>query len=118
MRAAAWIAVNNQLHHKAIGRAQGDDMTRSSHGSIETISHLVDRHTIEIDDSFERFRDRYERAVPVFDSERFDSLVERGVDWRTILDATAENAPHDFIIYWSHDFTSLMGLAGDRGRCV
>jgi hypothetical protein len=34
------------------------------------------------------------------------------------LDATAENAPHDFILYWSHDFTSLMRLAGDRGRCV
>ena len=93
-------------------------MTQSSHGSIETISHQVDRHTIQIDDSFEGFRTRYERAVPVFESERFDSLVERDVDWQTILDATAENAPHDFILYWSHDFTSLMGLAGDRGRCV
>jgi hypothetical protein len=118
MCAAVGIAVNKQLHHKAIGRASGDNMTQSSNGSIETISHPVDRHTIQIDDSFEGFRNRYERAVPVFESERFDSLVERGVDWQTILDATAENAPHDFILYWSHDFTSLMGLAGDRGRCV
>jgi hypothetical protein len=93
-------------------------MTQSSTGAIETISHQVDRHTIQIDDSFEGFRRRYEEAVPVFDSQRFDSFVDRGVDWQTILDATAENAPHDFIVYWSHDFTSLMGLAGDRGRCV
>jgi hypothetical protein len=93
-------------------------MTYSLNGSIETISHRVDRLTIEIDDSFDRFRSRYEQAVPVFQSERFGSLVEKGVDWQTVIEATAENAPHDFILYWSHDFTSLMSLAGDRGRCV
>ena len=93
-------------------------MTQSVDGSIETISHQVDRLTIRIDDSFDGFRHRYEQAVPVFQSARFDSLVERHVDWRTVLEATTENAPHDFILYWSHDFTSLMSLAGDRGRCV
>ena len=93
-------------------------MTRSLSGMIETVSHQVDRLTIQIDDSFDGFRNRYERAVPVFRSERFGSLVERGVDWQTVLDATAENAPHDFILDWSNDFTSLMRLAGDRGRCV
>ncbi len=93
-------------------------MTQSLNGSIETISHQVDRLTIQIDDTFGGFRDRYEHAVPVFRSERFESLIERGVDWQTVLEATAENAPHDFILYWSHDFTSLMRLAGDRGRCV
>jgi len=85
---------------------------------IETISHRVDRLTIQVDDSFDGFRKRYEQAVPAFDSERFASLVEKGVDWQTILEATAESAPHDFILYWSGDFTSLMRLAGDRGRCV
>jgi Domain of unknown function DUF302 len=93
-------------------------MTQSLKGPIETISHQVDRLTIQIDESFDGFRNRYEQAVPVLQSERFDSLVERGVDWQTILDATAENTPHHFIRYWSHDFTSLMSLAGDRGRCV
>ena len=93
-------------------------MTQSLNRSIETISHQVDRLTIQIDDTFDGFRNRYEQAVPVFQSERFASLVEREVDWQTVLDATAENAPHHFILYWSHDFTSLMRLAGDRGRCV
>jgi hypothetical protein len=93
-------------------------MTQSVDGSIETISHQVDRLTIRIDDSFDGFRHRYEQAVPVFQGERFDSLVEKGVDWQTVLEATADNAPHDFILYWAHDFTSLMSLAGDRGRCV
>jgi hypothetical protein len=93
-------------------------MAESFNGSIETISYRVDRLTIQIDDSFDDFRDRYERAVPEFQTDRFDSLVARGVEWQTILDATAENAPHHFIAYWSREFTSLMGLAGDRGRCV
>ncbi len=93
-------------------------MIRSLSGTIETISHQVDRLTIQIDDSFDGFRNRYEQAVPVFQSERFAPLVERGADWQTVLEATAENAPHDFILYWSQDFTSLMRLAGDRGRCV
>jgi hypothetical protein len=93
-------------------------MTQLVDGSVETTSHQVDRLTIRINDSFDGFRDRYEQAVPKFQSARFDSLVERGVDWQTVLEATAQNAPHDFILYWSHDFTSLMRLAGDRGRCV
>jgi hypothetical protein len=93
-------------------------MTQSIYGSIETISHQVDRLTIQIDDSFDGFRNRYERAVPEFQRERFDAFIKEGVDWQTVLEATAENAPHDFILYWSHDFTSLMSLAGDRGRCV
>ena len=93
-------------------------MTQSLNRSIETISHQVDRLTIQIDDTFDGFRNRYEQAVPVFQSERFASLVEREVDWQTVLEATTENAPHDFILYWAHDFTSLMRLAGDRGRCV
>src|SRR6202789_2993316 len=93
-------------------------MTQSVDGSIETISHQVDRLTIRIDDSFDGFRHRYEQAVPVFQSARFDSLVERGVDWQPVLEATAESAPHDFILYLSSDSTSLMSLAGDRGRCV
>jgi hypothetical protein len=93
-------------------------MTQSVDGSIETISHQVDRLTIRVDDSFDGFRRRYEQAVPVFQSERFESLVERGADWQTVHEATADNAPHEFILYWSHDFTSLMSLAGDCGRCV
>ena len=93
-------------------------MTQSLNGSIETISHQVDRLTVRIDDTFDGFKNRYEQAVPVFQSERFEALIDRRVDWQTVLEATAENAPHDFILYWSHDFTSLMRLAGDGGRCV
>ncbi|RYJ22228.1 hypothetical protein CU044_5999 [Streptomyces sp. L-9-10] len=91
---------------------------RPSDGTIETVPHEVHRLTVQVNESFDAFRERYEHAVPVFRSERFAKLVEEGADWQTVLDATKENAPHSFIIYWSAEFTSLMRLAGDRGRCV
>ena len=52
-------------------------MTQSLNGSIETVSHQVDRLTIQINDSFDGFRNPYEQAVPVIQRERFDSLIER-----------------------------------------
>ncbi|GGJ66782.1 DUF302 domain-containing protein [Streptomyces brasiliensis] len=93
-------------------------IAKPSDGTIEAVPHEVIRFTIQIDDTYDNFRKRYEEAVPVFQSDRFADLVKEGADWRTVLEATAENAPHDFIIYWSGDFTPLMRLAGDRGRCV
>jgi hypothetical protein len=93
-------------------------MPQPSDGTIEIVRHSVRRITIQVDESFDEFRSRYETAVPVFQSDRFAGLVQKQVSWQDILDATADNAPHDFILYWSHDFTELMQLAGDRGRCV
>jgi hypothetical protein len=93
-------------------------MPQPSDGTIEVVEHPVRRITIQVDAPFDEFRSRYERAVPVFQSERVAVLVERQASWQEVLDAMAENAPHEFILYWSHDFTTLMRLAGDRGRCV
>ncbi|MCW2936797.1 MAG: hypothetical protein JWM19_7759 [Actinomycetia bacterium] len=93
-------------------------MPQPSDGTIEIVQHPVRRITIQVDTSFEEFRSRYEEAVPAFRSERFAALVEEAASWQDVLDATADNAPYGFILYWSHDFTGLMRLAGDRGRCV
>jgi hypothetical protein len=93
-------------------------MTHPSDGTIEIVEHPVRRITIQVDEPFDEFRSRYETAVPFFQRERFAALVAKQASWQDILDATADNAPHDFILYWSGDFTDLMRLAGDRGRCV
>src|SRR5271155_5445994 len=93
-------------------------MQQLSDGTIEIVEHPVRRITIQVDASFDDFRSRYEAAVPVFRDDRFAGLIKEQASWQQVLDATADNAPHDFIIYWSHDFTALMRLAGDRGRCV
>jgi hypothetical protein len=96
----------------------GGTMPKPSDGTIEVVQHPVRRITIQLDSSFDEFRSRYETAVPVFQHQRFARLTEEQASWQDVLSATADNAPHEFIIYWSHDFTSLMRLAGDRGRCV
>jgi hypothetical protein len=93
-------------------------MRQPSDGTIEIVQHPVRRITIQVDASFDEFRSRYETAVPFFQRERFAGLVEKQASWQDVLDATTDNAPHEFILYWSYDITALMRLAGDRGRCV
>lgn len=85
---------------------------------IEVVPHWVNRLSMAVGAPFDDFRARYEQAVPRFETERFERLAEDDADWDAILQATAENAPHNFILYWSGDFTHIMRLAGDRWRCV
>jgi hypothetical protein len=85
--------------------------------TIRTHPHEVQRLAIAVAAGFDSFRDRYERAVPSLDAERFAALVREGADWDAVLRAAAENAPHDFIRYWTIDAGALMRLAGDSPRC-
>jgi hypothetical protein len=85
--------------------------------SINTRPHEVHRLAIAVGASFDDFRSRYEQSVPSLDTERFAALVREGADWDTVVRATAENAPHHFIRYWTSDVGALMRLAGDSPRC-
>ncbi|MFC7647247.1 DUF302 domain-containing protein [Streptosporangium lutulentum] len=93
-------------------------MIQRTDTGVHTVPHEVNRLTVGVSAPFQEFRERYERAVPVFDTERFERLIRDEADWDTVLRATAQNAPHGFIIYWSHDFTPLMRLASERWVCV
>ncbi|MER5650899.1 DUF302 domain-containing protein [Streptosporangium sp. NPDC002524] len=93
-------------------------MTQQLDTRTRTVTHEVNRLTVGVSAPFREFRERYERAVPAFDTGRFERLVEDGAGWDTVLRATAENAPHDFLVYWSFEAMPLMGLAGDRWLCV
>jgi hypothetical protein len=93
-------------------------MNQRVDAKVQAVPHEVNRLTIGVSAPFQEFRERYERAVPPFDVTRFEKLIKDNADWDTVLRATAQNAPHDFIIYWSHDFSPLMRLAGERWPCV
>lgn len=93
-------------------------MAQSVRDRIKSTPHEVNRLAIAAGEPFEAFRARYEAAVPVFDADRFERFVEDNADWNTVLRATEEAAPHDFLVYWSGDFAPLLHLAGDRWRCV
>jgi len=82
-----------------------------------THPHEVHRLAVAVGAGFDDFRERYEGSVPIFDAERFAALEREGADWDTVLRATAENAPHHFIRYWTTDAGALMRLAGHPPRC-
>jgi hypothetical protein len=85
--------------------------------TITTHPHEVHRLAIAVGARFDDFRERYEQSVPSLDVGRLTVLVGEGVDWDTVLRATAENAPYDFIRYWTIDAGVLMELAGGSPRC-
>jgi hypothetical protein len=93
-------------------------MSQTSAGTVAAVGHEVVRLSIGTGVSFADFRDRYEHAVPSLDMDRFTRLVSGQVSWATVVAATAENAPHGFIRYWSSDVGALMRLAGDSGSCA
>jgi hypothetical protein len=76
-------------------------MAQPSHDRISTTPHEVHRLSIEVGTSFQDFCVRYEEAVPKFDAGRFELLIRDAASWETILQVTAETAPHDFLIYWT-----------------
>ncbi|MEU4537829.1 DUF302 domain-containing protein [Streptosporangium sp. NPDC023825] len=93
-------------------------MTQRTDTRVHTVTHEVNRLTVGVPAPFQEFRERYERAVPPIDTGRFEGLVKDDAGWDAVLRATAENAPHDFLVYWSFEAMPLMGLAGDRWLCV
>lgn len=83
---------------------------------VRTIPYEVHRLAIALDAEFEEFRDRYEQAVPLFDQDRFQSLVRADADWELVQRASAYR--HDFALFWRLDVGGIMRLAGDPPRCV
>lgn len=82
------------------------------------VPHNVNRLVIEVAESFDGFRERYEQAAPQIEPQELADLIERQAPWSEVLADADARAPHGFLIYLSSDLTPLMGLAGDRGRCV
>ncbi|MEB3369008.1 DUF302 domain-containing protein [Saccharopolyspora mangrovi] len=93
-------------------------MSPTPAGTVAEVAHEVVRVSIDTGMSFNDFRERYERAVPALDVDRFLPLVSAQASWDDVVAATVENAPHGFIRYWSSDVASLMRLAGDGGSCA
>jgi hypothetical protein len=78
----------------------------------------VARLEIPVGDDYERFRARYEEAVPPLDARRTFDLANERVPWSAVRDLAEENAgPLGFMIYWKVDVQPLFGLAGGHAQC-
>ena len=80
-------------------------------------SRSVARLEIPVGDDYERFRARYEEAVPPVDLKRAFALADERAPWSAVQDLAEENAPLGFMIFWQVDVQPLFGLAGDHAQC-
>lgn len=87
-------------------------------GQTRVVTHELSRLEIAVDVPFDEFRERYERAVPLFDPGPFGDLDPAHTDWDTIRRLTDSRAPHDFIIYWRAETDLMMRIAGHERRCT
>jgi len=83
----------------------------------KTVPHLVNRFVIDIDETFEEVRRRYETLVPTINFAKLTELIEEG-DLSLVQQYTAEHAPHSFVNFWTFDPTPMMRLAGHPTRAI
>ena len=57
------------------------------------LSHIVDRLSFDVDQPYDRFRRRYELAVPFLDQEKINGLVQRSTPWEEVVADANMRAP-------------------------
>ena len=82
------------------------------------ILHQVRRIEVAVDQPFEKFRDSYEQAVPLFDPSRLGDFDPDRTDWTTVRQITEHMAPHGFLLYWRAETDLIMRVAGHARRCT
>jgi hypothetical protein len=86
--------------------------------AVRIATRSVSRVEIRVNERYEVFRARYEAAAPPFEPERVAVLATSGAPWSDYLSSAAENAPYDFMIYWSIAGEDILAAAGDGGKCT
>ncbi|GAA4821199.1 hypothetical protein GCM10023201_03490 [Actinomycetospora corticicola] len=81
-------------------------------------SHEVQRLEFPVDQTYDEFRDRYERAVPAFDASRWGDVDPRDLDWATVQANADAAAPRGFLLYLRNEVDLVMRLAGHPERCT
>ena len=82
------------------------------------LSHIVDRLSFDVDQPYDRFRRRYELAVPFLDQEKINGLVQRSTPWEEVVADANMRAPFGFFLFWRSDITPVMSLAGHEAKCT
>jgi uncharacterized protein (DUF302 family) len=86
--------------------------------NVLSVSHQVTRLVFDTGQPYEKFRSRYEAAVPPADPQRRGDFAGRHARWPDLAADPGEPAPHGFVLYWRADMTPLMTTAGERRPCT
>jgi hypothetical protein len=90
--------------------------------AVGSFPHRVTRLVFDVGQPYERFRGRYEAAVPPADPHRLGDMAGRHVRWPDLAgdgyEAGREAGPYGFVLYWRADMAPRMTTAGERRPCT
>jgi hypothetical protein len=86
--------------------------------SAPRVPQQVTRLVFDAGQPYERFRGRFEAAVPPAPPRRPGDLAGRHTRWADGAADADEPGPHGLVLYWRGDLTPLMTTAGDLRPCT
>jgi hypothetical protein len=86
--------------------------------NVLSFPHQITRLVFDADQPYERFRGRYEAAVPPADPRRRGEPGGRHARWPDVAADQGEPCPHGFVLYWRADMTPRATTAGDPRSCT
>ena len=86
--------------------------------SVPRATQQVTRLVFDAGQPYERFRGRYEAAVPPALARRPGDLAGRHYRWPDAAADADEPGPHGLVLYWRGDMTPLMTTAGELRPCT
>ena len=85
---------------------------------VLSFPHQVSRLVFEPGQAYEKFRDRYEAAVPPADPRSLGAIPEWHSRWPRPGTAGLEPGAHGFVMYWRADLTPPVTAAGELRPCT
>jgi hypothetical protein len=86
--------------------------------NVLSFPHQVTRLVFDAGQPYEKFRGRYEAAVPPADPWRLGGAAGRHARWPAIAADQGEPCPQGFVLYWRADLTPRATAAGDVRPCT
>ena len=86
--------------------------------NVPSVQHQVTRLVFDTGQPYEKFRSRYEAAVPPVQPRRLGDFAGRHARWPDLAAHMSEPSPHGFVLYWRAVVTPLMTTAAERRPCT
>ena len=86
--------------------------------NVLSFPHQVTRLVFDAGQPYEKFRGRYEAAVPPADPWRLGGAAGRHARWPAIAADQGEPCPQGFVLYWRADLTPRAAAARDVRPCT
>jgi hypothetical protein len=86
--------------------------------NVLSVPHQVTRLVFDTGQPYEKFRSRYEGAVPPAELRRPGDFAGRHARWPDLAAPLGEPSPHGFVLYWRAVMTPLMTTAAERRPCT